>query len=59
MQALFTPTGTDAAKKEVEVWWMAQTTSSYNSVIGQGTHSTGSSWQRYGATVVTMMEIAG
>jgi len=59
MQALFTPTGTDAAKKEVQVWWMASSTSSYNSVIGQGTHSTGNSWQRYGATIVTMMEIAG
>ena len=59
MQALFTPTGTDAAKKEVEVWWWCSSTSSFNSVIGQGTHSTGSDWQRYGATVVTIMEIAG
>ena len=59
MQALFTPTGTDAAKKEVQVWWMAGSTASYTSYIGQGSNATGSSWQRYGATVVTMMEIAG
>lgn len=59
MTALFTPTGTDSAKKEVQVWWMSASTASYDSYIGQGSHSTGSSWQRYGATVVTMMEIAG
>tara|TARA_Y100000817_G_scaffold120225_1_gene94189 strand:+ start:456 stop:1118 length:663 start_codon:yes stop_codon:yes gene_type:complete len=59
MQALFTPTGTDAAKKEVQVWWWCSSTSSFNSVIGQGTNATGGDWQRYGATVVTMMEIAG
>ena len=34
-------------------------TSSYESVLGQGTHSTGTGWQRQGTTVVTMMEIAG
>ena len=59
MTALFTPTGTDAAKKEVQVWWMSQSTTSYNSFIGQGSNATGGTWQRYGATVVTMMEIAG
>ena len=59
MTALFTPTGTDSAKKEVQVWWLTDSTSSYNIYIGRGSHSTGNVWQRKGATVVTMMEIAG
>jgi len=59
MTALFTPTGTDTAKKEVQVWWKSTSTSSYNSYIGRGSHSTGGGWHRQGATVVTIMEIAG
>ena len=59
MTALFTPTGSDAAKKEVQVWWRSVSTSSYEHVLGQGMHSTGMGWQRQGTTVVTMMEIAG
>jgi len=59
MTALFTPTGTDSAKKEVQVWWKSASSSSYNSFIGRNAHSTGGDWGRYGATVVTIMEIAG
>ena len=59
MTALFTPTGTDAAKREVEVYWRSASSGSYTSYIGRGAHNTGGDWQRYGCQVVTIMEIAG
>ena len=55
--ALFTPTGTDTAKKTVNLYWRYGTTASHSAYLNYV--SVAASDNTGGATMLTLMEIAG
>ena len=55
---LFTPTGTDAAKKTVSLYWKNQGSDSFSSYLNNSNQGSGSAYTG-GACVLTLMEISG
>ena len=53
---LFTPTGTDTAKKTVELYWRVSSNATFTQHLNSAGHS--STGYNAGATVLTLMEIA-
>ena len=56
-QILFTPTGSGAARRTVEMYWASSNTNSYTSWLNRANHT--SSGYRTGGTTLTLMEVAG
>lgn len=55
---IFTPTGTGASQRTVELYWRTNTSSSYNIYLN-ATSSSGGGYHTSGASILTIMEIAG
>ena len=56
-QILFTPTGSGAARRTVEMYWGSTNTTSYTSWLNRAHHAATN--YRTGGTTLTLMEIAG
>tara|TARA_Y100001973_G_scaffold2909_1_gene4411 strand:- start:330 stop:923 length:594 start_codon:yes stop_codon:yes gene_type:complete len=54
----FTPTGTDTAKRTVELQWRSTVDTSYSSYLNRMGQSGTDVWSIGGATIITVMEVA-